>query len=504
MPATPDIQLLLTGDELMSGDTVDSNSALIARELGSRGLAPGRRVTLGDDRRRLVGELALLVREADAVIVNGGLGPTIDDLTAEVVAEVAGVPLAEHAEALAHLTQWCAGRGLELNQANRKQSLLPLGCELLHNPVGSAPGFCLQIGACLVLCTPGVPGELRAMLGDLCARLGAHLPAPARRDVLRLQTFGLGESSAQQLIRDRCPDWPEEVTLSFRAGAPQLEIKLIVDDPAHRPLRDHCRARLEALFGDHILGEGDTRIAARVIELARDQGLRVTCAESCTGGNIAAMLTAIPGSSEVFPGGFVTYSNALKASVLGVQEATLEEQGAVSEATVREMARGALLRADADLAVAVSGIAGPGGGSASKPVGTVWLAWGCRSRIDTVCLTWPVERVLFQTMVAAAGLDALRRRLQGITSLPRYFDQRRVALGRPGLIPGRSGRADRASARRRQLVPDKVMKARLTGGLVAPRQHQRLAVDLDVAQLLAADEVGIQALGDVVHDVIAP
>lgn len=421
-----DVQLLLTGDELMSGDTVDSNSARIALHLSPMGLAPRRRVTLGDERATLVGELRSMCLAADAIIVNGGLGPTEDDLTAEVLADVAGVSLVEHSVALEELTAWCQRRGLELNAANRKQAILPEDCELISNPVGSAPGFCVTLGRCLVLCTPGVPSELQAMLPAVSERLREHLPTPVQRQVLRLQTFGLGESTAQQLIRDNCPDWPSEVRLSFRAGAPQLEIKLAVDRPEQLPLRTACRERLEILFGEHILGEGDTRIAERVIDLARAQGLRISTAESCTGGAIAAMITRIAGSSDVFPGGFVTYSNALKHSVLGVRRETLETHGAVSEETVREMVAGALRAANADLAVAVSGIAGPGGGSDDKPVGLVWLAWGSDAQVEAVCLHWPVERELFQTMIAAAALDMLRRTLQGISGQPRYFEQRRL------------------------------------------------------------------------------
>lgn len=422
----PVVQLLLTGDELMRGDTVDSNSALIARALLSLGLAPTRRVTLGDDRAALRDEIESLCQRADVLIVNGGLGPTIDDLTAEVVADVAGLALVQHPLALAHLESWCRRRRLALNSANRKQALLPEGCAILPNDIGSAVGFRVEVSGCLLLCTPGVPGELRAMLEPVKAVLGKRFGVAPAREVLRLQTFGLGESTAQQLLLDEDEPWPEEVALSFRAGAPQLEIKLSVDDPAHRPLRDRCRARLETLFGDHIIGEGDTRLAARVIELARGAGLVLTSAESCTGGAIAQMLTQIPGASQVFPGGIVAYSDALKTSLLGVGENTLREHGAVSEATVREMAQGALRAANADLAVAVSGIAGPGGGSADKPVGSVCLAWGDRAAMDTITLLWPVERRLFQTMVAAAGLDALRRRLLGIEAPSFYFRQRRT------------------------------------------------------------------------------
>jgi nicotinamide-nucleotide amidase len=267
------------------------------------------------------------------------------------------------------------------------------------------------------------------MLDHMVSDLGEALATPPEREILRLQTFGLGESSAQQLIADNIPDWPAEVELGFRAGAPQMEIKLSIDAHAHRPQQQRCHNQLLALFGDHIIGTGDTLIAERVLELLRERGKTLATAESCTGGLIASMLTRIPGSSDAFHAGFVTYANDTKHRLLGVSEATLEQQGAVSEEVVLEMAQGAMARANADYAVAVSGIAGPDGGTPEKPVGTVWLAWGSREDLRSRCLCWPVERTLFQTMVAAAGLDMIRRTLLGLDSEPRYFEQRRARSG---------------------------------------------------------------------------
>jgi nicotinamide-nucleotide amidase len=422
----PQVQLLLTGNEIMSGDTVDSNSAMIAQRLADIGLGIYRKVTVGDDRALLCRELRAMAASADVLIVNGGLGPTVDDLTALVLAEAAGVPLQEHPQAVAHLEAWCAQRNIPLDAANRKQAQLPAGSRILDNAVGSAVGFELMLGDCRVMCTPGVPGELRRMLDQIVADLAASLDRPAQRHILRLQTFGLGESNAQQLINDAIPDWPSAVELGFRAGAPQMEIKLSVADAADLPLRAECEQRLRALAGDHIIGEGDTRLAARVLELLSARGATVTTAESCTGGLIASELTRIAGSSQAFHAGFVTYANDIKSSVLGVRKKTLEAHGAVSEPVVREMALGAMERASADYAIAVSGIAGPEGGTADKPVGTVWLAWGSAQDLRTRCLVWPVERTLFQTMIAAAGLDMLRRQLLGLDSEPRYFAQRRA------------------------------------------------------------------------------
>lgn len=426
MPNDPQVQLLLTGNEIMSGDTVDSNSAMIALRLAEIGLGVYRKVTVGDDSALLRAELLAMAAQADIVIVNGGLGPTVDDLTAEILAAAAGVELTEHPEALAHLQDWCARRNLPLNAANRKQAQLPAGARIVPNPVGSAVGFELDLGQCRVICTPGVPGELRRMLDGIVSDLGRSLARSAQRHILRLQTFGLGESAAQQMISDALPTWPAAVELGFRAGAPQMELKLAVTDAADLPLRAQCEQQLRQLFGDHIIGEGDTQLAGRVLELLRDEGRTLTTAESCTGGLIASMLTHIPGSSAGFHAGFVTYANEIKTAVLGVRPETLGVHGAVSEAVVREMALGALELSRADYAIAVSGIAGPDGGSADKPVGTVWLAWGSAGNLQTSCLLWPVERGLFQTMVAATGLDMIRRRLLGIASEPRYVSQRRA------------------------------------------------------------------------------
>ncbi len=420
----PRVQLLLTGNEIMSGDTVDSNSALIAQRLGELAIGVYRKVTVGDDLALLRQELAAMTAASDLVIVNGGLGPTIDDLTAEILASVAGVPLEEHPAAVEHLRGWCARRNLQLNAANLKQAMLPRGAAVVDNPIGSAVGFEMTLGNCRIICTPGVPGELAAMLDNIIADLASGFAEPPGRNILRLQTFGLGESTAQQIISDAVEDWPDEVELGFRAGAPQMEIKLSVQSAADLSAQQRCRQRLESLIGDHIIGDGDTLLAERVLQLLRERGATLSTAESCTGGLIASMLTRIPGSSEGFHAGFVTYSNDIKSSVLGVAANTLEQHGAVSEPVVREMALGAMERSGADYALAVSGIAGPDGGTAEKPVGTVWLAWGNRDTLRTRNLCWPVERTLFQTMIAAAGLDMLRRMLLGIDAEPVYFSQR--------------------------------------------------------------------------------
>ena len=420
------VQLLLTGNEIMSGDTVDSNSSLIARRLSELALSVYRKVTVGDDVPLLQRELAAMAADSDLIIINGGLGPTIDDLTAEIVACVAAVPLAEHPDAVAHLKQWCGKRNAPLNAANMKQAMLPEGAEIVPNLVGSAVGFEVRLGNCRVICTPGVPSELIAMMDYILKELSQQLQRPSETSIVRLQTFGIGESTAQQLIADNLPNWPSEGELGFRAGAPQMEVKLSISSASALPAQRKCIAQVSKLLGHHIIGEGETLLAERVLQLLAQQDKTLTTAESCTGGLISSMLTRIPSSSKSFHAGFVTYANAIKQSVLGVSEQSLKDEGAVSETVVKQMALGALEKSGADYAIAVSGIAGPDGGTTDKPVGTVWLAWGSKENLRTRCLCWPVERGLFQTMVAAAGLDMIRRTLLGIDDEPRYFAQRQA------------------------------------------------------------------------------
>ena len=423
---TPRIQMLLTGSELMSGDTVDSNSALVGQRLGELGITCERKITLDDDLDALTATIRRISTHADILIVNGGLGPTVDDLTAAALAAAAGVSLTENPEALAHIESWCARRQIPLDAANRKQAKLPAGSDILPNTTGSAVGIAMTLGHCRVLCTPGVPGELRNMLDPVIDDIRRRHPDLAPRTILRLQTFGLGESAAQQRVADALPDWPQEISLGFRAGAPQMEIKLTAARDADHGLQTQCRGQLELLFGDHIIGEGNTTLAARVLELLCARGEQITTAESCTGGLIASMLTRVPGSSAAFEAGFVTYSNRMKSDLLAVPEVLLEEHGAVSEPVVRAMAEGAMARSGATMAIAVSGIAGPQGGSAEKPVGTVWIAWGSADKLHSCGLCWPVERSLFQTMVAAAGLDLIRRQLLQLPPLPWQAQQRRI------------------------------------------------------------------------------
>ena len=417
------IQLLMTGSELMRGTTVDTNAVRIADTLASIGLAIQRKVTVGDDLDLLVRELLAQSSEADVLIVNGGLGPTSDDLTAQAVACAAEDTLVENATALAHLEQWCRKLHIPLNAANRKQTVLPSSAFLLENPIGSAVGFGVHLHRCLVLCTPGVPRELEAMLtGSILPRLQRDYPDCEQQIILRLHLFGIGESQAQDMIDTAIPQWPDGVVLGFRAGLPTVEVKLLVRASVANIAHDYF-ARLKTLLVDYIVAEGEQNMAAALLDTLAADGKTLACAESCTGGLVSAMLTEIPGSSRVFTAGYITYSNAMKSAMLGVSEQTLEKYGAVSEHTVREMVDGALKHSGADYALAVSGIAGPDGGSTDKPVGTVWIGWGDTQHITTRCFLISGPRKRFQQLAAAIALDQIRRIATGCNGIPPYFER---------------------------------------------------------------------------------
>jgi nicotinamide-nucleotide amidase len=420
------IKLLLTGNELMNGDIVDSNSSMIAQRFAAHGWRIIEKRTIGDDRALLIATLGEMARDCDVLLVNGGLGPTVDDLTAEALAAAAGVAIVEQPQALAHLEQWSTQRGLVLNAANRKQALLPAGCDILPNPVGTAVGFALDLHGCRIYCTPGVPRELERMVDDsivpeLTRRFGA-----GRTRLVRFGLFGIGESALQQLISDNIPDWPASVELGFRASFPVLELKLASHGEAGERAVEALLPRLEPLLTEFRVDGGS--LGACVVELLKQRGLRITTAESCTGGLIASQITQVAGASNVFDAGFVTYSNAMKQALLGVDADILEREGAVSETVVLQMARGALERSGADHAIAISGIAGPSGGSDEKPVGTVWFAWGGRDDLRSACFAFGDhnKRQWIQQYSAAVALDLTRRHLLGIDAPPNYLRARRV------------------------------------------------------------------------------
>ena len=410
-------EILSTGDEVRSGAVVDTNAAYIAEALESQGIDVQRHACVGDDIAIIAGELLAIAARADLALVTGGLGPTADDVTAAAAARAAGVALVERSEALTQVERFFSTRGLEMSAANRKQALLPEGAAVLENPDGSAPGFRMTIGACRFYFLPGVPREMRPMLsrqvfGDLLSPQNGS-GRIHRIDVLT--TFGLPESVVGEKLSDL--PLPEGVHIGLRVRFPEIHVRIY----SHAEGQASCEKTVEPVIqaikerlGRRVVSLRGGGLAETLGSMLLERGATLALAESCTGGLMAKQLTDIAGSSGFFLLSAVTYANAAKTSILNVSPATLQRYGAVSEATAREMAEGARRAAGADYALSTTGIAGPAGGSAEKPVGTVCIGLATSDQTAAFRYVFPFgDRDMNRRVFAATAFDRLRLLLAG-------------------------------------------------------------------------------------------
>ena len=418
------ISLLLTGNELMSGDTVDSNSAYIAQSLKDLGLLPIIKKVVGDDLSLLVSSIQELSKISDVLVVNGGLGPTVDDLTALALSQATNSPLQQHPDAFAKLDEWATRLGFVLTESNLKQANLPANCDIIENPYGSAVGFSCDYNDCLILCSPGVPSEFKPMVEEqLLPRIRERGNVQAAIKITRLRVFGVPESGLQDTVNRVFPDWPENVELGFRVQMPVVEVKIVTVGKELDSLNECWANKFEQHFSDYVIGYDSLRLSQALNNALLDANKTITTAESCTGGLIASAITSEAGSSAVFHAGFVTYSNHIKQQMVGVKSQTLADNGAVSEAVVKEMALGALLSSGSDIAVAVSGVAGPDGGTQAKPVGTVWIAFGDKEQLHARRFLFPGGRSRVQKTTTAIAMDLVRRYVLGLPTDIDYFSE---------------------------------------------------------------------------------
>jgi len=411
--------LVTVGDELLLGQTVDTNAAWLGRELGAIGIPVARRHTVGDVAADIRSAVSDALAVADVVLVTGGLGPTPDDLTRDAVAELMGLPLLDDPEVLESIRARFRERGMEeLPEPNRRVAQVPEGATKLTNPYGTAPGLALEHGDALVILLPGVPRELKGIFsGDLLRVVRtrfADLLAPVHLRVIH--TTGIPESLLFQRIYERLPQGTAPLGLAFLPDLRGVDLRLTaVDMPAadalerfdafEEALRDVLAPwRFEAPSGD---------LAEAVSIALRRSGRRLAVAESCTGGLVAKRLTDLSGASDVLAGGVVAYANEVKVGILGISPETLTVHGAVSEVVAREMALGAARSLGADVGIGVTGIAGPSGGSDEKPVGTVWYAVGLKGRAVARYQRFPGDREAVRERAAQAALFLLLGALEG-------------------------------------------------------------------------------------------
>jgi nicotinamide-nucleotide amidase len=421
--------IISTGDELTTGRTVDTNANFIAEKLAAVGIDVTAMLVVGDYPERIAWAWRAALQQADLVISTGGLGPTADDLTTETVAGVVERPLLLNTEVASRIQQMFEAMGRVMPENNLQQARFPLGAVIIPNALGTAPGFRLEhdtaAGRRHLIVLPGVPREMKPMLeGEVLPWLQQ---ARGTTDVYLshvFQTFGISESALDELVAG-CVD-PAEGRIAFRAAFPQISVRLTVHGPpATAPERLRTlAARLRECIGDYGYGEGDTTMEAVVGSLLRERGLTIGLAESCTGGLVGHRLTNVPGISAYLRGGVVAYADSAKIQQLGVRPETLAHTGAVSVETASEMAAGARTAFASDLGLAITGIAGPDGGTPDKPVGTVCFAlaaagaafrrryqlWGTREWVkllsSQIALDW-VRRYLLGRDPSESGI--LRR-----------------------------------------------------------------------------------------------
>lgn len=403
------IGVITIGDELLSGELADTNTQRIATQLFAAGYRLSSATTVGDTEERIVQALQHCAETLDVVIVSGGLGGTADDLTARAAARAFGKRLYLNDEALEQVRQRLTSLGRPLQPHHEKMALLPQKAGPLGNPAGLAPGFTLDWQGTRFFFLPGVPSELEAMLpSSLLPRLQRLAPAEAM-DERRLQIFGLPESQVEQRLNE--VELPDGVSLGFGVHYPFVTLKIRARGQEAVPLADHAETLALKALGIHLFGRRDETLAGVTADLLLQSGQTLALAESCTGGMIAAQLTDIPGSSDFLDRSGVVYANRAKRAWLGVPESTLQDHGAVSRECALAMAQGIRRAAGTDIGLSVTGIAGPGGGSVDKPVGTVFIGIATPQGVQAKGYRFNGDRSQVRQMTAATALDWIRRYL---------------------------------------------------------------------------------------------
>ena len=410
--------ILAVGSEMLTPSRLDTNSLFVTEQLNRLGIEVALKMVVGDDRDELARAVTMMLSRVELVVCTGGLGPTDDDVTREVVAEVLGLPLAEDPVMTERIRSRFSNRGLPMPEINRRQAMVPVGATVIENAHGSAPGLWLERAGRVVVLLPGPPRELQPMLrglseGPLRDR-GPGLSIVRR--VIRIT--GRSESHTEEAVRGLYADWavaPIPIAATILASLGQVELQLsarATDAGAAEAALAAATADVSAAIGADVYSTDGRPLEEVVGRLLVEQGLTVAVAESCTGGLTTSRLTDVPGSSRYVAQAVVTYSNESKTSLLGVPAAMIEEHGAVSEPVARAMAQGMRDRAGSEVAIGVTGIAGPDGGSPAKPVGTVAIAVVTPHVIRSRVFRFTGGRDMVKFQASQAALDMVRRLLQ--------------------------------------------------------------------------------------------
>ncbi len=421
-------ELISTGTELLLGQTLNSNVFFLSQKLSNLGINVYYHTTVGDNAERMEEAVRIALNRVNLVVTTGGLGPTLDDLTKNTVSKVLELEQVLHESSLSWVKDFFVKLGRSMPESNIKQAYFPAGSKIIPNKLGTAPGAIVEKGDKVVIILPGPPFEMEPMFNE---SVEPYLRQKARsaREVIRARTlkvFGMGESDVEEALGDVLHT-PQGITIALLAKPAEIYIRLSAtsaNDNEALGMLEQLEGKIRQRLGNKIFAVDDEDMATTVGKLLRSRGLSLVTAESCTGGLVGGAITAVPGSSTYYLGGFNTYSNDLKVKLLGVNQATLDAFGAVSPETATEMALGARQKSGADLAVAVTGVAGPGGGTENKPVGLVYIGLATPAGTDIVAFNFFGDRQAIRALSVNGALNRVRLYLlerDGTVSLERRY-----------------------------------------------------------------------------------
>ncbi len=409
--------IITIGDEIVIGQIVDTNSVSIAKKLNAIGITISEKLSIGDTREAIVSTIDRALKATDILVITGGLGPTKDDITKHTLAQIFNSELVYNEAEGEHVKSLLARRGIEFTDLNRGQAMLPKCCTVLHNAHGTAPGMWFDHEGKVIVSLPGVPFEMEHLMDDeVIPRLKAHfeLKAIVHRTLI---TRGIPES----ILATRIAEWedalPSHLHLAYLPAPNVVRLRLSAYDVEGAATEEEIMAQFDTLrtiIGDNIVGYEGSSVEQQIHEILTARGEKLAVAESCTGGTIAAKFTAMAGASAYFMAGVVSYSNEAKHDILGVSWDSLNAYGAVSEQVAREMAEGVRRVSKADYAIATTGIAGPGGGSKEKPVGTVWMAVATPTKTIAVMRNSGTDRSQIISRASAYAIEMLYNELKNL------------------------------------------------------------------------------------------
>jgi nicotinamide-nucleotide amidase len=404
-------ELLTIGDEILYGQIVDTNSQWMSVELDKVGIKVIRKTSVGDQEDEILTVFAEAEKRADIILITGGLGPTSDDMTKPLLAKYFDCKLQMHEEALAEVTTFFKSRGREMTELNRQQAALPICCTKITNPVGTAPGMWFERNNKVFMSMPGVPHEMKKMMTErVIPKLKEKFQTPTIYHKV-IRTIGIGES----FLADKISSWekslPDHIKLAYLPSLGEVKLRLTGFSNSSTQIEseiDELVKKVQPLAGEYIYGYGEEPIEETIGKMLRERKLTLSMAESCTGGYLSHLITSVAGCSDYFLGSMVPYSYEIKMRQLGVKPEVLEKYGAVSEQTIIEMANIVRAKFNTDIGVATSGIAGPGGATPEKPVGTVWIAYSDKHQTVTKKLQISSERSINIRMASMAVLNLIR------------------------------------------------------------------------------------------------